>query len=250
MSTPKAPKRAAALVIGNEILGGKIHEANVYELARTLRSLGIVLARVVVIPDDVPEIAAEVAALASRFDYVFTSGGVGPTHDDETMAGIAAAFGVPVVRSPELEELLRRHYGDALHENHLLLASVPEGARQLHGRRSAWPLTAVENVFILPGVPEIFRYKLDILREHLAGASPFVSRSVFTKLDEAELKPILDAVVSRHPDVEVGSYPRWNDPAYETKITFDAQDRDAVDRAFEEFLERLPEGEPQWTEDG
>lgn len=242
------PKKAAAIVIGNEILGGKIREANVYELARTLRGLGIVLERVVVVPDEVPVIAREVKELSDGFDYVFTSGGVGPTHDDETMAGVAAAFGVPVVRSKELEELLRRHYGEELHENHLLLANVPEGAHALYARRSPWPLTVFRNVWILPGVPEIFRYKLDIVREQLSGGSPFVSRSVFTKMDEAELKPLLDAVVSRHPRVEVGSYPRWNDPDYETKVTFDGQDPTAVERAFQDLLALLPEGEPQWTE--
>lgn len=244
------PSRAAALVIGNEILSGKLQEANVVELARTLRALGVVLARVVIVRDEPAVISEEVRGLAESFDHVFTSGGVGPTHDDVTMAAIAAAFGVPVVRSPELETLLRKHYGEALHDNHLLLANVPEGARQLYGSRSAWPVTLFENVWILPGVPEIFRYKLDIVREHLRGGSPFVSRSLFTRMDEAELKPILDRIVSGNPDVEVGSYPRWNDPAYETKVTLDGQDEAALGRAEAELRSLLPEGEPLWTEDG
>lgn len=240
--------RAAALVVGNEILSGKIREANVYELSRTLRSLGVVLDRVVIVPDDVEIIAQEVKSLAASHDYAFTSGGVGPTHDDLTMAGVARAFGVPIVRDPELETLLRRHYGNRVHENHLALANVPRGARQIRIDRSPWPLTAMENVFILPGVPEVFRMKLDILREHLKGTRPFLSLAVYTKMDEALLKPLLDQIVASHPLVEVGSYPRWNDPSYETKLTFDGQDEPAVRRAFEDFLELLPEGEPQWTE--
>lgn len=239
---------AAALIIGNEILGGKIREANVFELAGVLRRSGIVLERVLVIPDVRETIAEEALALSKRYDHVFTSGGVGPTHDDVTMAGIASAFRVAVVREPVLEKLLRDHYGDAITENHLLLANVPAGAEQLYIERSPWPVTRFRNIWILPGVPEIFRMKLEIVASHLEGNAPFVSRAVFTKLDEGLLKPMLDAIVARHPTVEVGSYPRWRDPRYETKVTFDGTDPDAVERAFEDFQRQLPDGEPQWTE--
>lgn len=247
-SSRSTPRTAAALVIGNEILGGKIRESNVYELATLLRSLGIDLRRVHVVPDVLETIASEVRALSDEHDYVFTSGGVGPTHDDVTIAAIASAFGVPVSRDPDMERLLRRHYGEAATENHLILANVPEGAEKVYGSRSPWPVTVLRNVWILPGIPEIFRMKLHIVRERLQGARPFVSRAVFTKLDEAQLKPLLDETVVRHPEVDVGSYPRWNDPQYETKITFDGRDAAAVERAFEDFTRRLPEGEPQWTE--
>jgi molybdopterin-biosynthesis enzyme MoeA-like protein len=239
---------AAALVVGNEILSGKVSEADVYELARVLRASGVLLSRVLVIPDDVETIAREVATLRAAFDHVITSGGVGVTHDDVTIAGVARALGVPVVRDPELEALIRGHYGDRVHENHLALANVPEGARKLTAEGYAWPLVAIENVYVLPGIPEIFQRKLGILAAHLAKAAPFLSRAVFTRMDEALLKPLLDAVVSRHPSVDVGSYPRWNDPKYETKVTFDGKDREAVERALEHFLNLLPPGEPQWIE--
>lgn len=239
---------AAAIVVGNEILSGKVREANVYELARVLRPAGVLLSRVVVVPDDIETIAREVRASREQFDYVFTSGGVGVTHDDVTIAAVARAFGVPVVRDPELETLIRRHYGNEVHENHLALANVPQGARNLVTEGYPWPLLAIENVYVLPGIPEIFQRKLAILRVHLATAPPFVSRAVYTRMDEAVLKPLLDEVVARHPDVEVGSYPRWNDPAYETKLTFDGRDREAVERALEDFLRLLPPGEPQWIE--
>jgi molybdenum cofactor synthesis domain-containing protein len=240
---------AAAIVVGNEILSGKVREANVYELARVLRDAGVLLSRVVAIPDDVQIIAREVRAHRAEFDYVFTSGGVGVTHDDVTIAAVALAFDVPVVRDPELEALIRGHYGPLVHENHLALANVPMGTRKLTADGYPWPLLAVENVFVLPGIPEIFQRKLAILRVHLAdAAAPFVSRAVYTRMDEAILKPLLDAVVSRNPEVEVGSYPRWNDPKYDTKITFDGKKPEAVDRALEDFLSLLPPGEPQWTE--
>jgi molybdenum cofactor synthesis domain-containing protein len=245
---PPSPT-AAAIVVGNEILSGKVSEANVYELARVLRSSGVLLSRVVIIPDDIETIARDVRALRADFDYVITSGGVGVTHDDLTIAAVARAFGVPVVRDPELEALIRRHYGEKIHENHLALANVPDGARKLLAEGSVWPLVAIENVYILPGVPEIFQRKLGILRAHLTKAgAPFLSRAVYTRMDEAVLKPLLDEVVAQNTAVEVGSYPRWSDPKYETKVTFDGKDREAVEGALEHFLKLLPAGEPQWIE--
>ena len=240
---------AAAIVVGNEILSGKISEANVWELARMLRASGVLLARVVIVPDDLETIAHEVTTLRAQYDYVVTSGGVGVTHDDVTIAAVARAFGVSVVRDPELEALIRRHYGETIHENHLGLANVPDGARKLVAEGYAWPLVAIENVYVLPGVPEIFRRKLEILRAHLTKAgAPFVSRAAYTRMDEALLKPLLDEVVAGNPAVEVGSYPRWNDPKYETKVTFDGNEEEAVERALQHFLKLLPPGEPQWIE--
>ncbi len=239
---------AAALLIGNEILAGKIREKNLFELAKLLRSLGVALERVVVIADEEAIIADEVKRLSSSHDYVFTSGGVGPTHDDVTMAGVAKAFGVRVVRDPTLEQMIRDYHDGEITDGHLNLARVPKGARMLTATGSRWPAAVFRNVWILPGIPEVFQAKLAIVREHLKGHAPFVSRAVYTKLDEAILKPMLDETVARHPKVDVGSYPRWNDPKYETKVTFDGKDEAAVERAFMEFQELLPDGEPQWTE--
>jgi len=241
-------RTAAALIIGDEILSGKIREANVFELARVLRERGVELARVVVIPDTIPGIVHEVQQLSKAYDHLFTSGGVGPTHDDVTIAAIAEAFNVSVVRDPDLERALRDHYGEDVTENHLLLANVPEGVKKLWVARTPWPLTVLDNVWIMPGIPEVFRMKLEIVREHLEAGAPFVTRSVFTKLDEAALKPFLDETVSQHPEVAIGSYPRWQDPKYETKVTFDGTDRNAVERAFTDFQQKLPDGEPLWTE--
>src|SRR5215468_4953649 len=122
-------RTAAALVIGNELLSGKIAEGNLQVLARELRGLGVLLRRAVLILDDVEEIAREVRALGASHDVVFTSGGVGPTHDDLTIEGVARAFGVKVVVSPEIEEMIRRYYGNRVTEGHLLMARVPAGAR-------------------------------------------------------------------------------------------------------------------------
>jgi molybdenum cofactor synthesis domain-containing protein len=248
MGVEPAPKHAAALVVGNELLSGKVQDQNVIALAKVLRALGVQLRRVVFIPDEVETIAEEVRRLSREYDLVFTSGGVGPTHDDLTVEAVARAFGRKVVSSPALEGMLRSHYKERCTEGHLRMALVPEGAILASNREVTWPTMIVQNVWLLPGVPEIFQMKLAIVRERLAGAMPFVSRAVFTNMDEGHLKPLLDAVVAAHPEVEVGSYPTWSDPSYHTKLTFDGRDVAAVNAALEAFMQLLPSGEPQKVE--
>lgn len=239
---------AAFVIIGNEILGGKVEEENLLPLSTLLRERGIRLSRVVIVADDTDLIATEVRALSRQCDHVFTSGGIGPTHDDVTMKAVASAFGVTLSRNDELAALLRSHHGDSLREEHLLMADIPQGARLLATASAPWPVTVMENVWILPGVPEVFRYKMQIVREHLAPRTPFVSRAVYTQMDEAELKPLLDETVQDFANVEIGSYPKWEDPKYKTKVTFDGKDPSAVNDALKSFVKGLPEGEPQWIE--
>jgi molybdenum cofactor synthesis domain-containing protein len=236
------------LVIGNELLSGKVEEANVHVLARTLRGLGVELRRVVMILDDVDEIAREVKALSATHDWVFTSGGVGPTHDDVTVVGVAKAFGVRAVEDPLLAKMLRDHYKERCTDGHLQMALVPEGATLEASEEIRWPTIRVENVWLMPGVPEIFRMKLPVVARIIGSAARFVSHAVFTKMDEGDLKPLLDAIVALFPDVDVGSYPKWQDPTYRTKLTFDGRDEARVDAARDAFVALLPEGEPQRIE--
>jgi molybdenum cofactor synthesis domain-containing protein len=233
---------AAAIVIGNELLSGKVEEKNLLELSRMLRELGIRFVRAVVIADEIAVIRREVEELSQRVDVVFTSGGVGPTHDDVTIEAVAQAFGVDCVVDPVLEGLLKQVYGESLTEAHLRMALVPRGSELVQKSDAHWPATLVRNVFVLPGVPEIFRMKLESVRAHLSGSLPFISQAAFVNLEEVELKARLDAVVTRHPDVEVGSYPKWRDPSYRTKVTFDARDRAAVESALTDFLGLLEPG--------
>lgn len=237
---------AAALVIGNELLSGKIADRNVVVLARTLRSCGVLLRRVVMALDELEALSDEVRALSQAHDLVLTSGGVGPTHDDVTVDAVARAFGVGVVREPSLEALLRLHYRERLTDDHLLMARVPEGARLLGGpsaagdRKSPWPAIVMRNVWLLPGVPEIFELKMQVLAAELERGSPFVTRAVRTTLDEGTLKAALDRVVAAHPEVEIGSYPTWSHPSYRTKLTFDGASEDEVVRARDALLASLP----------
>ncbi len=239
---------AAVVLIGNELLSGKIHEANLVELARTLRSLGVSLRRVVMVPDEIDVIAEEVRALSDAHDVVFTSGGVGPTHDDVTLDAVAQAFGVGTHIDSTMESLLRSAYGERTTEGHLRMALVPDGAELATTPDILWPTVVMRNVWVLPGVPEIFRMKLAVVRVWVHGPESFVSRAIFTKMDEGDLKPLLDQVVAEHPRVEVGSYPKWFDASYKTKITFDGRSQADVEAAAARFLELLPEGEPQRVE--
>jgi molybdenum cofactor synthesis domain-containing protein len=246
--SPLLARTASAVLIGNELLSGKVHEANLLELARMLRALGVSLRRVVMIPDEMDVIAHEVREHSERHDVVFTSGGVGPTHDDLTIEAIAKGFGVPALIDPTMERLLRNAYGERVTDGHLRMALVPQGALLATTPEIPWPTVVFQNVWILPGVPEIFRMKLDVVRAWVKGPESFVSRAVFTKMDEADLKPLLDEIVGTHPRVDVGSYPKWFDPTYKTKITFDSRDAAAVETALARFLELLPAGEPQRVE--
>ena len=235
-------KTAAALIIGNEILTGKVQEANVAYLARELFNLGVELKRVVVCTDEVETIAEEINDLRRRFDTLFTSGGVGPTLDDLTMRAVARAFDRPLVRSPELEGLLRRHFGDRLTPAHLRMADLPEGTELVATGEMRWPTVLVENVWVLPGLPEVFRMKFPIIRERLRAGPPFISRAVYTRCDEGEIADLLERLDREHPAVTVGSYPVWGGESYSVKITFDGRDREAIDHAAEAFIAALPAG--------
>ncbi|MBK7398632.1 MAG: competence/damage-inducible protein A [Myxococcales bacterium] len=251
---------AAVLLIGNELLSGKVQDANLVVLARDLRALGVRLTRVVMVEDVREVIRDEVRALASTHDWLVTSGGVGPTHDDVTLAAVADAFGVGLERREEIASLLRGFYGARCTEGHLCMADLPVGTELLSeadgpegevvevgGKKLPWPAFLVRNVFCLPGIPQVFQMKLGAIRARLRrlGASAFVSRGVLTDMDEGNLKPLLDAVVAQHPEVEIGSYPAWIGAPYRTKLTFDGRDAARVDAALEAFVATLPAGEPK-----
>ena len=239
--------RVGAIIIGNEILTGKFADQNTPWLALRCRALGLDLVRVLVIPDEVPLIGSEVVRLARELDWVFTTGGVGPTHDDVTLAAVGAAFGMPLERNAELEGLLRAGIGPRLHERDLRMADIPTGARLEYGPRGlapvgaghrSWPVVVVENVWILPGVPSIFRRKFELVRE-LFRAAPIHARAVYSREGEGPIAGALDETVAAFPTVEIGSYPHLDAPDYRVKITLDGRDRAAVDAATDSLVARL-----------
>ncbi len=238
-------KTAAVLIIGNELLSGKVEEANLRILAQSLREIGVQLRRVVMVLDDVDTIAREVRELSSTHDWLFTSGGVGPTHDDVTVDAVAKAFGVAVVMSPEMRTMLLDHYKERCTEGHLRMALVPKGATLETTETVRWPTIRYRNTWLMPGAPEVFRMKIPVLLEKIGSEIPYVSTAVYTKMEEGDLKPLLDDVVAAFPEVDVGSYPKWLDPSYKTKVTFDGRDRTLVFAARDRFLSTLPATEPQ-----
>lgn len=233
------PRTAAMLVIGNEILTGKIADTNTTYLASGLFELGIGLRRVLVVPDEVETIANDLNELRSSYDLVFTSGGVGPTHDDVTIEGVSEAFGRPIVRSAGVEKLIQRYYGERATEAHFRMANMPEGAETIRSAEAPWPTIIIDNVYVLPGVPEIFRLKFEDLRKRLDDGGSFHSAAVYTLSGEGEIASLLQRIAESVPRVMVGSYVKWGSNDYRTKITFDGPDKSAVEEAMEKLIAAL-----------
>ena len=233
------PRTAAALVIGNEILSGKIADTNTTFLARGLFELGIELRRVVICPDEIPTIARALDELRAAHDLVFTSGGVGPTHDDVTIEGVAQSFDRPVVQSEAVAKMIRYYYGDRTTDAHLRMANMPEGAEMIRSSDAPWPTVVIENVFVLPGVPEIFELKFTDLRKRLDDGQEFHSEAVFTLSGEGEIAELLERIAKSFPGVMVGSYVKWKAEDYRTKVTFDGNDQASVAKAADMLVDEL-----------
>jgi molybdenum cofactor synthesis domain-containing protein len=234
------PKTAGIILVGNEILSGKIQDRNAHYLCRELRALGVDVRRIDVIPDEVDVIAVHVGRASAEFDVVFTSGGVGPTHDDVTIEGVARAMGVPVMRHPALVDMLERHYGTAMDEAYLKMTEVPDGAELITSDSVRFPTIQMRNVYILPGVPEIFRRKFEAIRERFRDR-PFHLRNVFVRLGEGTIAAHMNALVREFPELAVGSYPELSNPEYRVKVTLESRDRECVEQALAAFVERLPD---------
>jgi len=227
----------AAIIIGDEILTGKFADENGPFLIRRLRELGADLERLVTISDEVAVIADEVRRCAASYDRVITTGGVGPTHDDRTFEGIAAAFGVGLVERPELVELLRS-YDLPLTEASLRMARVPEGTELLWGEGASFPIVCVRGVHVFPGVPKLLQAKFAGIAERFAGERMLTER-LYTPQRETEIAPVLGAVASEEPSVAIGSYPRFGEGAYRVIVTLESRDRDALRRAHDRLAAKL-----------
>ncbi len=234
---------AAIVIVGNELLSGRVRDENLARLATALWGRGVAVRRAVFVPDDVAEIAREVAACAGRHDWVITTGGIGPTHDDVTMEGVARAFGVPLVRLPGMEQAIRRTFGAGTTDVHLRMALAPEGAGLVHGEPGRWPTVRFRNVFVLPGIPEVLRRKLPGVLAAIPPGPGFHRRVVRLRgARENDLAPLLDSLVEGYGSVSIGSYPRPG----ELEITFEGTDEEAVlaaERAFRERVGKGPSGQ-------
>src|SRR5215510_10231047 len=231
-------RTAGIIIIGNEILSGKTRDENSPYLASELRNLGVDVRKITVIPDDLNLISNEVRQFSSTYDYVFTTGGVGPTHDDLTMDGIATAFGRQTHRHPELESTLRQYYSKDLIDGNLRMADIPDGARLVGGKGAWFPTIAVENVYIFPGVPEILRRKFERIKE-MFREEPFYLREIYLRADEGVIAGILNALLLKFPELMLGSYPYFDNPVYSIKLTLESKDAGYLDRAHERLISEL-----------
>lgn len=228
---------AGILVIGNEILSGKVVDENSPYLCRELRHLGVEVERVAVIPDVIETIARDVREMSRAYEHVFTSGGVGPTHDDLTMDGIALAFGRRVVLNEQLAKRFRalRNTSDSL----LKMAMLPEGASLIDAGDLTFPVVVVENVHIFPGIPSLLQRKFRSIQQRFADV-PFALRRVYVTQYETEITSCLNDLLSEFPDLMLGSYPRTREGDFNVMLTLESRDRDYVERALELLLAKLP----------
>lgn len=233
--------RIGAVIIGDEILSGKFVDENTPWLAKRCRELGLDLGRVVVVPDVVEVIADEVSRFSAMFDLVVTTGGVGPTHDDVTMRGVAAAFGVGLARHPVLERILREKLADRCNEVALRMADVPEGAELWWEGQHVWPLIAKENVAIFPGIPSLFQKKFEGVSARFTGV-PVRSARLTTTEREHDIALRLEAVAARWPMVAIGSYPQIDAEPHTVTLTLDSRDGEALEAALEALRAALAPG--------
>jgi len=239
---------ACVLIIGNEILSGRTQDANLVFLARGLNELGIRLRDARVIPDDAGVIVSTVNEVRAAFDYVFTTGGIGPTHDDITAQCVADAFGVPLIVHPEAKRLLETHYPPGrLNEARLRMAMVPERAVLLPNPISRAPGFQIGNVFVLPGVPSIMQGIFEQLKHRLVGGAKMLSRSVSCQLAEGTLAKELGELQARHPDLEIGSYPYFRRGDFGVTLVLRGTENARLAAAVEELnvLIRALGGDPQ-----
>jgi molybdenum cofactor synthesis domain-containing protein len=228
------------LIIGNEILSGKIADTNSSYLCRELRALGVDVERIVTIPDEVDTIAEEVRKMSATCDFVFTSGGIGPTHDDLTIDGIAQAFGRSIQLSDSIVARIERAQGKKPNESQLKMARVPEGAQLVDAADFWFPVVIVENVHIFPGIPELLRKKFESIRERFRGV-PVLLRRVFVKRMESDIAASLHELLREFPELMLGSYPRMGEKAFRVLLTLESRDAGYLERALNSLLERLPE---------
>ncbi|TFU03194.1 competence/damage-inducible protein A [Polymorphobacter arshaanensis] len=230
---------AALIIIGDEILSGRTQDANLAYLAKWLNVQGIRLKQVRVVADEMDAIAEAINALRIKYDYVFTTGGIGPTHDDITVDAIAAALGVGVVIHPEARAILAGYYKDKLTDARLRMARVPEGASLLENARTGAPGIRIDNIFIMAGVPVITQGMLASLDGKLEGGAPVLSRSVGAWTAESRVAVLLGAVEKAHDGVQIGSYPFWRDGRTGANFVLRSTDPHVLATAAEALLAEL-----------
>lgn len=233
---------AALIIIGNEILSGRTQDANLTFLAQALNEIGIQIREVRIVPDAEADIVEAVNALRARFDHVFTTGGIGPTHDDITSASVAKAFGLPYGRHPEAERRLLAYYPpEKVNPARMKMAETPEGAELIDNPVSVAPGFTVENVHVLPGVPSILQAMFAGLKSRLSGGAVVRSRTITVVAPEGDMAKPLAEIQAAHPTVEIGSYPFMRQGSFGTSLVLRSVDEAAIASAADAILAEVRE---------
>ena len=241
---------ACLIIIGNESLSGRTQDANLAFLAERLGEWGIRLREARVVPDEEGEIIAAVNQCRAKYDYVFTTGGIGPTHDDITAEAIAKAFGRELIRHPEAEAILRGHYKkDDLNEARMKMANTPEGASLIENPVSRAPGFQVENVFVMAGIPSIMQAMVLSLRHKLVGGRPVLSRAIGCNLVEGALADGLGRLQERYRDFDIGSYPFYRLGRFGVSVVLRGTDADRLEAATGEVRDLIDGLGGEWVED-
>lgn len=247
-------KTAGIIVIGDEILKGEVHDTNSHHAMKIFHKLGIKVEKVSIIGDVKNEISQEVKLFSKTYDYVLTTGGIGPTHDDVTFGAIANAFNVKLHPNPELVKICSRFYKtDDVNAPGMKIAFIPETAKLTFGKEAArgdnYPNVSIKNVYIFPGIPQLFKKSLDRLANDLfQSKSKFYCHKIYLNITEQFVVQALDKLVSKYPQVTFGSYPNLNNDKYKVKLTIESTSKTMTQKAASELLQSFAKHEIVETE--
>lgn len=240
--TPKDFFTAALVVIGNEILSGRTQDTNTPWIAERLTERGIELAEVRIIADREDVIISTVNQLREGFDYVFTTGGIGPTHDDITAESVAKAFGVKLEQNEHAFRMLEEHYGiEELTPPRVKMSMIPEGATLIPNPVTAAPGFVLENVHVMAGVPRIMQAMMDHILRTIQAGKPILSNTVACNLTESAIAPDLGALQEKYPEVQLGSYPHYRGGVLGLSLVLRAINKEKLEKATEELIEIIKE---------
>jgi molybdenum cofactor synthesis domain-containing protein len=233
-------RNAAVIIVGNEILSGRTREANAYFLAKQCSMLGIRLKRVCVIPDEVDTIVAAVNALRAEWDYVIVCGGIGPTPDDVTRPAVAKAFGVPCEPHAEAVALLQHHYGERSTPRRMVMAELPRAAELIDNPVTIAPGFRLENVFVLPGIPELVEAMFPQIAAQMEHGV-LLERELHVAIGESEFADLMEEAGRLFPEVELGSYPKMGAGTWRCSLVIKSHDAEQMDQAFDWLESALKE---------
>lgn len=240
---------ACIIIIGNEVLSGRTKDVNLSWLATNLNSIGVRVMECRVIPDIEEVIVSVINSARKHFTYVFTTGGIGPTHDDITSASVAKALGRKLIRHPEAVDILTKHYPpDQLNEARLKMAETPEGATLIYNPVSAAPGYIIENIYVMAGVPRIMQAMFDGIKHGLKGGAPMLSHTISAYVTEGTIAEDLAHIQQNNPQTEIGSYPFVHNQKLGTSLVIRSTDREAIHECLAQIRILILKHTPEFSE--